>query len=260
MTYFENVKLAGLALLAVKRGEEANWELARLTCESTFDQGEIGRGRPAPAEKCRMDVWCRDVRDVAGIPFSEGKGELYKRVWREIGAYHVERLPGFSESCDQVRGSTSYERYERLAADNVVGRASAETKIETFKRLSEDPEVRGDKQAQSAALEFGVQVYRQREQDVREHWRADETAERQEERLEAIDTALALERAITGLEALFDRSAAPLLEKNRPTGTAFVGLTSALERLEARLDRVRYWMAHGEDEVDAFARSVLRGE
>jgi len=244
----------------LRRGEEANWELAQLTFETTIDRGER-RGD----EKVTMDVWCRDVREVAGRRFSERTGRLYKRMWAEVGRQHVADLPSFADTLEQLAhpGGNAVERYTDWSAANVLNHGTPTQKVDTFRRLAEDVDVRADKQAQSAALEFGVQVYRQREQDVRAHWRADEASERQEQRLEAVGTALDLEAVCDQYfraARAFEERIGPLLENERPADASLLRLRLIVQSTREALDRVEHWLEHGRSEVDAFVSSVLHPE
>ena len=83
MAYRDNVDLAATALA---RGEDANWELARLTFENTWNQGE-----PRSTDRVPMAQWCADVIDQApGRRFSEVTGLRYKRLWRRWGTLSID--------------------------------------------------------------------------------------------------------------------------------------------------------------------------
>ena len=59
---------------ALVRGEDASWELARLTWESTYDQRYNQYNRPA--DRVSMEAWCRMIRERSGIPFGPHRGAL----------------------------------------------------------------------------------------------------------------------------------------------------------------------------------------
>jgi hypothetical protein len=255
VTYFENVKAAGLALA---RGEDANWALARLTHEST-----ITGGGPPTAGRVQMDVWCRDVRDVSGRKFSNWTGRTYKAIWERFGTRGApSELPSWSEAYEALVPGKD-QRFTAWSADNVLEKGTPQTKVETFRRLAEDPDVATNQEAQKAALPLGIQFYRQHEQDVRDYHRRDEIAERQEESLERTGRALDVEAAVAEFERAARRleaELAELLTGPAPATARFVGLQSVLRSTRETLDRVEHWIEHGRSDVETFVASVLRRE
>ena len=74
MDYREAVSAAAGALV---RGEDENWELARLTEENTntgIDRSQV-----------TYEKWAEDVREESGRRFSTGMAEKYAAMWREYG-------------------------------------------------------------------------------------------------------------------------------------------------------------------------------
>src|SRR5215204_2741044 len=104
MSYEEAVASAAAALT---RGEDANWELARLTHENTIKGG----GRQTSDGLVSMARWCGDVRQVSGRKFSLRTGGLYKAVW-EANSASLAELPSFSEALREA-SPTSYVQPER---------------------------------------------------------------------------------------------------------------------------------------------------
>ncbi len=133
-TYTEAVEEAAAAL---KRGEDANWELARLTYENTLMQGNA-MSQPG---KVNMEQWCADVRRASGRRFSAKSGRVYKAIWSEYGRHlDGDHLP-WSEAYDGVQGGTVAERFEKTHARNVTEKASVETKVQVARELLAEPEV-----------------------------------------------------------------------------------------------------------------------
>ncbi len=62
---------------ALQRGEDANWELARLTHENTNTQEDRSR--------ITMEKWCADVALASGRNFARETGRKYAKVHREHG-------------------------------------------------------------------------------------------------------------------------------------------------------------------------------
>ncbi len=67
MDWKDNARVAGAAL---KRGEDADFEVAQLTYENTTPEG----GAP-------MAEWCAEVSRSYGRPFGRDSGYVYKKAW-----------------------------------------------------------------------------------------------------------------------------------------------------------------------------------
>lgn len=128
MTYKQQVEAAAAAL---KRGDDANWELARLTDENT----KAGRGPGVESGRVDMATWCGDVAQRSGRAFGERTGKFYRRVWREFG--HLRSQTSWSEAYWEVRGGSAKDQFEK-GGQRAIKNASAEVKRETFKALAED--------------------------------------------------------------------------------------------------------------------------
>jgi len=143
MTYRDNVDLAATALV---RGEDANWELARLTFENTKDNRW-------DADGVLMAAWCADVREASGRKFGEATGAVYKAIWRRYG---LEVPPGdrlsWADAYREVKPSIREEgaespspprerprTYDQLA--DTVYEAPPEHREYLFRRLAGDPEI-----------------------------------------------------------------------------------------------------------------------
>lgn len=130
MTYKQQVEAAAAAL---KRGDDANWELARLTHENT----KTGRGDAKSDNKVSMSTWCADIAALSGRRFSTPTGEMYKRIWTRFGPCVGKDRPAWSDAYWQVRGGTAKEQFEK-GGQRAIRNASPEVKRETFKALAED--------------------------------------------------------------------------------------------------------------------------
>src|SRR5262245_37482066 len=176
-----------------------------------------------------MEVWCRDVGDVAGRYFGERTGQRYKALWERYGVTLPPgaQLPPWSESYRVLRddeGDTP-ERFEKWDADSLFRRGSPATKAEVFRRLAEDPDVRADKQARSAALASGAKCSRGGEQETRAYWRKNEIAEQEEEKREKIKPVLAVEGAVAecgGAARRFESRIEGLLHKEPTKAGGFL--------------------------------------
>jgi len=141
MTYQTNVQAAAAAL---KRGEDANWELARLTYENTLDAGDV-RTQPG---KVSMERWCEDVRAVSGRAFSYRTGKRYKAIWAKSGGPAAGR-PSWSEAYEDADGRT--DRLEGLR-ERQVGASSPEGKRQLARELLDDPDVTSDPEVQDRVV------------------------------------------------------------------------------------------------------------
>jgi len=168
MSYQDNVKAAAAAL---KRGEDANWELARLTFESTWDRTGTWDEQDA-AGKVSMDQWCSDVRDAAGRKFGRTWGFTYKAVWAKYGVHDHDHLPEFSEAIVTIKPENSRAAsYERVVEREVFA-ATPEIKREAFARLAQDPEVLADKGISKTVFS---EIARQNPAAVQQAWQDTDT-------------------------------------------------------------------------------------
>lgn len=128
MTYQDNVAAAAVAL---QRGEDANWELARLTDENTNTQTD--------RTKVTMEQWCNDVRDVSGRRFSTETGRKYAAVWREHGK-KLPRLP-WTEAMYDVLPRERHEAVAERGAKFTAEKGDAQVAAEAVKIALDRPEV-----------------------------------------------------------------------------------------------------------------------
>jgi hypothetical protein len=114
VNYQQQVKAAAIALV---KGEQANWKLAQLTAEATYDRGA---NQHTQSDRVTMAQWCKDVREASGRAFSERTGQNYKAVWVSIRTGRTDPLPSWSETYDKVRGETKDEMHERIVAKQTI--------------------------------------------------------------------------------------------------------------------------------------------
>lgn len=127
----------GLAAAALRQGEEANWQLARLTYENTLSHGEIA----SQTGKATMAQWSADVRAASGRRFSAATGILYKQLWAEFGQEELLDRPTFSEAIYKLKPGAAPDRVAERAADKHLRDASSERRAEIARELLADPEV-----------------------------------------------------------------------------------------------------------------------
>jgi hypothetical protein len=119
MSYQDNVSAAAAALT---RGEQANWELARLTCTSTAAPGE----RPQPPVTVSLAQWAKDVQQHSGRRFSATTASFYRRLWLEYGTR--EDRPSWAEAHAELQGAPIRERFAPYELRSGLRLADAETR------------------------------------------------------------------------------------------------------------------------------------
>ncbi len=162
------------ASAALARGEDANWELARLTWESTHDRpGPL----PTGSDRVTMDTWCRMIRERSGRRFGAEYGKDFRAVWSHYGDRSPEERPLFNEAYAEVKGRTetsvevarAQSEARRIAADPSL--LKPEQKRELIVRLAEDPAVRDDWQSRARLQRMvheGDRIQEERRQEFRE--------------------------------------------------------------------------------------------
>lgn len=266
MTYRDNVEQAALAL---KRGEDANWELARLTHEST-------RTGAKDRERATMAQWCADVSVTAARGFSEWTGEQYKRCW--VYRLEHERANGtlsltWMEVYDAVRpgqsaGTTMQERFAKQSAQTVVAHGTPEVKRAAFQQLARDPDVIEEAAMLGTPTSRAVSDLYTKTERVREEWTERETASDPiSKRLDEVGAALDLEAACNrfarDLVAMSERFAREINEALPRTGPAreehLYWVRQALERARSVLNELESYAETGRTDLDAFLEGVLGG-
>ena len=145
---------------ALKKGEQANWDLARYTYENTIGNGEVGRGQQSRDGRVSMAAWCRDIRAASGRRFSDFTGGVYRRAWerRQEGLARGQDL-SWAEAYESARGDNDNDdllagRQERLAdkyADDVLKRGTPASKTRVLDGLSTDQDIDPQQKIAAAA-------------------------------------------------------------------------------------------------------------
>jgi hypothetical protein len=245
MSYQDNVRAAAAALT---RGEDANWELARLT----FDVcGDAGPGRPS-ADRVGLRQWSSDVARASGRRFGYDTARYYRDIWIRFGNDDPGRhLPSWSEAYAEIRGGTVADRMASADFSRALEHGTAEIKRNAFLKLSQDPEVVRDSAASSAVFK---QITQHNPAAVEEAWQDTETNIR-------LSTA-----RVNAREELLE----PMREARAEAKQVFTPKDTTLEHTNFHYDvqkRVEQWAAelnritdflHRTDDVNVITRTSTR--
>src|SRR5262245_42891397 len=255
MTYRENVERAATAL---RRGEAENWELARLTFESTRGLDEESR-----IDRVTMATWCTDVVATAGRPFSQGTGTRFKALWRKYGGVSLKERPSWADAWLENAGLTR-ETSRAAAASSATRNAPPETKRAIFAELAADPVVvehaaelgTPTSQAVSRLTHQAGAIRKQRREQAIE---ADPIARRLERQRAALDLEASCNRFAQDC-VRFAREITDLLPE---TGAAsekdLDWIRRAIERGRAALEQLDTYVSTGRTDLDTFLANVLGG-
>jgi hypothetical protein len=265
MTYRENVDLAAVALA---NGEDANWELARLTFENTYDLGHIA----SQHDRVSMERWCADIRSVSARRFGTDSGRLYKAIWRKYGHYLDSDRPCWTDAYESVMAPrrqhseiegepTEYET-EMEYKSAVHPRLAPEAKRAIFTELAADPAVREE------AAEIGSPVSRALSNLEHEAERIREQRHEQRIQTDPIERRLDQGQATADLMSICDRYAreservaeqiAELLRRSgEPSEDRLFWIRQATERLRVVLALLERYAESGQTDLDSFLDSVL---
>jgi hypothetical protein len=146
MSYQDNVRAASAAL---SRGEDANWELARLTFEVC---GDAGPGRPTQ-ERVGLRQWASDVSAASGRRFGYDAARHYRDIWVRFGndAQGRHSIP-WTDAYSEIRGGSVGERMVEADFKRAMTNATPEQKREAFATLAHEPEVISDQAASTAVF------------------------------------------------------------------------------------------------------------
>jgi len=245
------------AAAALQRGDDANWELARLTWQHTSGDSPMS-----------MATWCADVRTASGRGFTEATGYRYAAVWawwREQPDFFTRRTPpAWMVAVGTVYPSTTKEA--QAAAANARGlerslfqpTSSLQTQIETAQKLLAlehvADEILGSEEGRKQI--YAAVARRQR--------RADERTEAIKQH-DPLPAALDAQRAVLDLDRLIDRfiDQGRAIFRRLPTtpGTDPLGhapfLSVRAEQLYEFWRALRRYLDTGQTDIDAFVREVL---
>jgi hypothetical protein len=264
MTYRDNVEQAATAL---KRGEDANWELARLTFESTFTPGNVS----LQPERRSMVDWCTDVRAASGRPFSHGTGTRYKAIWRKYGALPLSGRPEWLSASDEYSGHVDEPITERLAKQHgevLIRHGSADVKREAFQQLASDPDVIDEAAVLGTPTSRAVsELYTKTERVRAEHREraieADPISKELDEIGAAIDLEAACNRFARDLETMSERFVREINEALPRAGEGreqhLYWIRQAIARSRAVLDELEGYAETGRSDLDTFLSDVLGG-
>lgn len=142
MSYVEvdYVEAVTAAAGCLRRGEQANWELSRLTFERTFSGRGDTEGQTALG-KVALSKWCLDVRQASGGKFSDKTGAVHRRVWDRFRSVGTTDRPSWTEAYIAVVPSASSEATLERHAEQHVREASPERKRALIIRLLNDPDL-----------------------------------------------------------------------------------------------------------------------
>lgn len=258
MTYTQAVEQAAAALV---RGEDANWELARLTWENTIGAGDVRTA--LQSGRVRMETWCADVQASAGRRFGTVTGWRYKQVWAEHGlSDRIERL-SWDEAYQPTKGIPRQEQVTPADTERFIEFATPERKQEVAAKLLSDPEVADAIIAQPEtrrAVYESLNRQEQRAEVKRETIRASDPIVQRIDKETALlaleqllrkfaEDARALVADIGTLPARSDGAIAPHLF-----------LKQSFVAAEDALGGVRTLLETGTNDLDNFLSSVLKGE
>lgn len=254
MTYQEAVTEAADAL---KRGEDANWELARLTFENTRNGGTSGQ-----ADRATMDQWCADIRHASGRRFSEANGKKYKAVWAKFGGYDHTDRPSWTDAYYEFNVSYTdrAEYFEATATRRLTEDASIETQRDVAAKLLSNPAVAD---AVISAPDTRRAVYESLN-------RREQAAETRRERITDADpvaSGLRSMNALVEMDTVLGRFVQDFTDTFRqmaalPQNDPFANrefLTLRLNHAQECLDQLRSYLDTGKTDIDAFLESVLKG-
>jgi hypothetical protein len=133
MSYQDNVRAAAAALT---RGEDANWELARLTFENTSFRGQT-------SGTVSVQQWSDDIRSASGRSFGVKAAMNYRAIWERFGELSPGTVrPEWGEAYTEIRGGTVAERMVEADFNRALTHATPEQKREVFQRIvREEPTV-----------------------------------------------------------------------------------------------------------------------
>ena len=257
-SYQDNVQHAATAL---KVGESANWELARLTFENTLSAAETRRPEQVP-----LGQWCADVRAASGRRFAESTGQRYRRVWKEAGkAAPGGDLPVWAEAYETILESTRGSLRERLAASDIrqgMQHASPEVKRDAFAQLAADPAIVQEVARMTTPTAQAVGnlmdgAHKIREQQREQRIESDPISKRIDQNVAALDVEAACRRFAADTETFVQT----ILSLTPRLGQAGVDdrywITLSVERARAALDRLEVFATTGKSDLDGFLEETL---
>ncbi len=264
MNLQERIEAASAALI---RGEDANWEIARLTWESTVRRGE----RPS-TDRLTMADWCERVRASSGRKFSERYAEKYRQAWAQFGVPSTADLPVFSEVMETIitaGGPPIEERRAQSEARKIIENPALlkpEQKRALVEQLAEDPDVRDDWQTRARVQRAIHDGDQRQEQRIVEVYERDPVAQKIEGwrasiRLTQIISQLTSDigRGNTSIEDALRRDPSDIMSDINMLPQFLPDLEARYAQLGENISRLRSFLDTGSTDIDRFLDSVLKG-
>lgn len=245
MDYQKQVEAAAAAL---KRGEDANWELARLTFEVCGPAGNIGR---PTGDAIPISRWADDIRMESGRPFSGKIARYYRDIWDQFGKADPDpslRM-AWSEAYAQIRGGTVAERMVSADFNRSMRNASPEFKAEAFQRLADDPVVVAEALAKPEVRQalYAGMARAEQEQEPRDEGTFGELREQILQKVAGPDGPAVLMRNLHDIDEMSRTDVKWLTD----------GLTVAdAESIERDTPRYVEWLTQVKDEARRIARRM----
>ena len=257
MSYHEAVTRAATALV---KGEDANWELARLTYENTYQDGRIS-SQPG---RVSMEEWCQEIRDRSGRKFSARTGKRYRRIWRKYGRPSVAHHPSWTEAFYAVT-SSSKEKQDQRRAMHEARHAPVAVKVEMIEAIGNDPEVIEQasnlrSRASRALHKINRKVHARQEERQEQATAGDPIRQR----FQHISGVLDIEAACLQFERECQQFLRDIIAAQRKTGSISSDETVWIQRCASRmrdvLGQVEHYVITGRSDLDTFLEEVLKGE
>ena len=250
------------AASALTRGEDANWELARLTWENTKGTGDSG----SQHDKVTMDQWCADLRATSRRRFSVSHGRLFKRIWEQFGRSDLDERPPWTEALYEIKPEASYEsvaeRRDIARSLASIAVSTPEVKRDLAAKLLTDPAVADavlDQPAARRAVYDSLQRQEQRAEVKHQTMRAaDPVGQRLDREAALIDLEKTLRRFADDARTLTVAIGA-LPERSDGAIAPHLFLRQSFVAAEDALGSLRTLLETGVSDLDNFLDGVLKG-
>ena len=249
------------AASALTRGEDANWQLARLTWENTISIP----GANSQTGRVSMRQWCADVETTSKRRFSMKSGETYKGMWKaSLPRYAGEaELPSWTEAYDEYDGRGSFaDRFADAKARQGVTSASVEVRQDLAAKLMADPEVADavmDQPQARRAVYDSLQRQEHRAEVKHQTMRAaDPVGQRLDREAALIDLEKTLRRFADDARTL-TAAIGTLPERSDGAIAPHLFLRQSYVAAEDALGSVRTLLETGVSDLDNFLDGVLKG-
>jgi hypothetical protein len=258
MTYQQAVEQAAAALT---RGEDANWELARLTWENT-------QTRHKESDRATMAQWCEAIREASGRKFSEPTGKVYRAIWQEYGQEPIYTRPLWVDAYYAVNKSTgktyeeARETIERKAIERITEIATPEQKREVAAQLLSDPEVADaviEQPETRRAVYESLQRQEQRTEARHNTIRASDPVSNRLDREGALIDLEKLLRTFADQTRTLVAAIGDLPERSEGAMSPHLFLRQSFVAAEDALGSVRTLLETGTNDLDSFLKNVLSG-